>query len=86
MLQYMTYNYITNNDFEYNPTLLNSITSVFQAITFEVYTVIDFLGHSKNDYIINPYPFSISRVDGKPVSNMLLGCIRAKLGGRELIS
>jgi hypothetical protein len=77
---------IFNNELEYKLTLRNSISTVFQLIRYEVFSVIDFIGHSKNDYVLNPYPLTISRVDGKPVSNMLLGCIRAKLGGRELVS
>jgi hypothetical protein len=78
---------ILNNEFDYKPTFRNSISSVFQAIKYEVLEVIDFLGYSKNDYILNPYPLSISRTDGNPVPKILLECIRARLGGRvDLIS
>ncbi|MCK9567865.1 hypothetical protein M0R72_02795 [Candidatus Pacearchaeota archaeon] len=78
---------ILNNEFEYKPTLRQSIASVFQAIKYEVYSIIEFLGYTKEDYVLNPYPLTIQRVDGLPVSQILLGCIRSRLGGRpDLIS
>jgi hypothetical protein len=73
---------IINNELEYKPTLRHSILGLFQAIQFEVFGIIDFLGCDKNDYVINPYPLTIQRKDGCPVSNILLGCIRSRLGGR----
>lgn len=73
---------ILNNELEYKPTLRQSIASVFQAIQYEVYSIIEFLGYLKEDYILNPYPLTIQREDGGPVSEILLGCIRSRLGGR----
>ena len=72
---------IFNNEIEYKPTLRNSISSVFQAIQFEVFSIIEFFGHTKSEYIINSYPLSIERVDGKPVSELLIGCIKRRLRG-----
>lgn len=78
---------IFNNELEYKPTLRQSIVSVFHAIQYEVFSIIDFLGYSKNDFVLNPYPLTLQRVDGRPVSDILLGCIRSRLGGRpDLIS
>jgi len=78
---------ILNNEFEYRPTLRHSIISVFRAIQYEVFGIIEFLGYTKSDYVLNPYPLTIQRVDGHPVSEILLGCIRSRLGGRpDLIS
>ena len=72
---------VLNNELEYKPTLRNSITAVFQAIQYEVISVIDFLGYSKNDYIITSYPLTIQRKDGGPIPEVLLGCIKSKLSG-----
>ncbi len=70
---------ILNNELEYKPTLRNSIASVFQAIQLEVFDIIDFLGYSRDDFVLNPYPLTISRVDGKPVPDVLIDCIKARL-------
>jgi hypothetical protein len=72
---------------EYKPIFKNSISSVFQSIRNEVFDVIEFLGYSKDDYILEQYPFLLSRVDGYPVSKTILNCIKARLGGNsDLIS
>jgi hypothetical protein len=72
---------------DYTPTLRNSISSLFQIIRFEVFSIIEFLGYSKKDYVLQTYPFSLSRVDGGPVPETLLGCIKARLSGRaDLVS
>lgn len=71
---------ILNNELEYKPTLRHSIASVFQAIQQEVFSIIDFLGYAREDYVLSPYPLTIERVDGSPVSDILLGCIRSRLG------
>ena len=73
---------ILNNELEYKPTLRYSILSVFQAIQFEVFSIIDFLGHTRDEYVLNPYPLTIERKDGNPVSEILVGCIRSRFGER----
>ena len=73
---------ILNNEFEYKPILRHSILSLFQAIQLEVFSVIDLLGHTRDEYVINLYPLTIERKDGEPVSDMLLECIRSRFGER----
>jgi hypothetical protein len=73
---------ILNNEFEYKPILRHSILSLFQAIQLEVFSVIDLLGYTRDEYVINIYPLTIERKDGKPVSDMLLECIRSRFGER----
>jgi len=73
---------ILRNELEYKPTLRNSMASVFQSIQYEVFSIIDFLGYTRDEYVLNPYPLTIERVDGSPVSEILLGCIRSRLGER----
>jgi hypothetical protein len=70
---------ILSNELEYKPTLRNSIASVSQAIQMEVFDIIDFLGYSRKEFILTSYPVTISRVDGKPVSDILINCIRSRL-------
>ena len=43
---------ILNNELEYKPTLKHSIVGVFQAIQYEVFTIIDFLGYAREDYVL----------------------------------
>lgn len=74
---------ILSSENEYKPSLRNSILSAFQAIESEIHTIIDFFGHSKNDYVIKIYPLTIERVDGKPVSDVMLECIRVRLSGKK---
>jgi hypothetical protein len=77
---------ILNNELEYKPTFKNSIAGLFQVIQHEVFTIIDFLGYAREDYILNPYPLTIERKDGCPVSEVLLGCIRSRLGRADFVS
>jgi hypothetical protein len=74
---------ILNNELEYKPTLRHSIAGVFQVIQREVFSIIDFLGYAREDYVLNPYPLTIERKDGHPVSEVLLGCIKSRLGGKK---
>jgi hypothetical protein len=73
---------ILNNEFEYKHSLRHSMLSVFQVIQHEVFSIIDFLGHDRDEYVLSPYPLTIERKDGGQVSEILLGCIRSKLGER----
>jgi len=77
---------ILSNELEYKPTLRNSIAGVFQSIQYEVFSIIDFLGYTREEYVLNPYPLTIERVDGSPVSEILLGCIKSRLGQRPDIA
>jgi len=71
---------ILNSELEYKLTLRNSMVSLFQSIQREVDGVIDFLGYTKDEYVLNPYPLTIERKDGNPISEVLLECIKSRLG------
>ena len=73
---------VLNSTLEYKPSLRNSILGVFSSIQQEVYSVIDFFGYKRSDYYVNIYPLTIEKVDGSPVSDALLECVRAKLSGK----
>lgn len=71
---------ILKNELEYKQSLRHPILAVFGVIQNEILDIIDFLGYNHKDYKINMYPLTIERVDGTPVSEILLGCIRSRLG------
>ena len=61
------------------PVLKTALTDIFKGLIQEIYEVMDSLKEPRDQYHISIYPFSISRVDGNPVSQDLLRGIQARL-------
>jgi hypothetical protein len=60
-------------------TLKNALTETFSAFSNEVHEVMADLGEDKEEYLLRIYPWSIERLDGKPVPEKLLLAIQEKL-------
>ena len=65
-------------DINYSPILRNSFTNLFKVITAEVHDVMDCLGENKDEYSISVNPFSIERIDGKPVPSKVMKSLHTK--------
>jgi hypothetical protein len=65
-------------EIDYNPIFRDSLTSLGNVLTAEIYEVIDNFGESRNDYHICFNPFSIERLDNKPIPNELLIAVQSK--------
>lgn len=63
---------LKTHDIDYTPTLRDSLTSLFTVVTAEVHDVMDRLGENKDEYSISVNPFSIERIDGKPVPSKIM--------------
>lgn len=62
-----------------NNALKNALTQTFSALVKEVHDVMDELGEDKEQYLLRIYPWTIERLDGKPVPKKLLLAIQEKL-------
>ncbi len=69
---------LPNTEVEYNCTLKNSFTTLFDVVTAEIHDVIDYVKENRDEYHISVYPFSIERTDGKPVPSNLLKALSVK--------
>lgn len=67
---------IENQNIEYNFSLKNSLTSLFNVIITEVIDTLECLGENKDDYCISIYPFSINRIDNKTIPKYIIDSIR----------
>jgi len=55
------------------------LVDTFKALTEVVYNLIRDLGEDKDAYVVFIHPFSIERIDGKPLPRFLVHAIEAKL-------
>jgi hypothetical protein len=69
---------LKTHDIDYTPTLRDSLTNLFKVVTAEVHDVMDRLGENKDEYSISVNPFSIERIDGKPVPGKIMSYLHAR--------
>lgn len=63
--------------------LKHAITDLFEVLTNEINAVMDDIGENKDEYHLNIHPFSIERLDKKPVPAKLLIAIQSKLQSNQ---
>lgn len=59
--------------------LSSSLTSVFENFQNQIFQVMDEVGEPREKYHLKIYPFTLKRIDGKPVPPRLLKAIKARL-------
>jgi KaiC/GvpD/RAD55 family RecA-like ATPase len=59
--------------------LKHSLTSMFQALINEVNEAIEECGYNSDDFVVSVYPFSLERLDKKPVDKSILHSIKRRL-------
>lgn len=64
---------------EFTTELKHSLTEMFQSLTNEILDTIDNLNEDKSEYIVRIYPFSLERIDKKPIPKRVLKAIKDRL-------